>query len=152
MKNFLKNNWNIILIFVIAFICIIFLITNSQKILVKNPQKVMVEQAKFEIRIVNSIKPFNSIETGITSKNIKSVDIISSTEIQITLDEENRRILQKITSENIGKQIGIFIDDTIISAPTITEEISSGQLTISDNFTDTKLENLKTRLLGYYYK
>lgn len=116
--------------------------------------KVSTERALFDIRVMDLKN--NWTQTGVTSKNILSVEVAINkdnlSEISIILDEEGKKIFEKITSENIGKLIGLFLDDTIISSPTIREKITNGQIVISGTFTDEEAFSLKARLLGYSYK
>jgi len=116
-------------------------------------EKIVVEQAKFEIKISEGNDNF--APTGIMSLNIKNINIVNITddkkELEITLDDEGSKIFADVTAKNIGKQIGVFIDDTPISIPTIQEAITGGKMIISGNLTNNEALNLKTRLLGYYY-
>ena len=150
---------------IISIIVLIFLILMSTTKPItyledKNEQnplmtKVLIERAPFDIRIMDSSG--NWVKTGIISKNISKIDIVinedSSKEVLITLDEEGKKIFEKITNENIGKQVGIFVDDAPISTPIIREKITEGQMSIlSSDLTDEELINFRARLLGYYYK
>lgn len=64
--------------------------------------------------------------------------------VGITFNDEGKDLFAKITRENVGKQLAIYLDGAPISAPTIREEISSGNAEISGNF---KLEEAK-QLVG----
>jgi len=116
-------------------------------------EKMVVEQAKFEIKISQGNDNF--APTGITSLNIKNINIINVTddkkELEITLDDEGSKIFADITAKNRGKQIGVFLDDAPISIPTIQEAIIGGKMVISGNLTNNEALNFKARLLGYYY-
>ncbi len=64
--------------------------------------------------------------------------------VGITFNDEGKALFAKITRENVGKQLAIYLDGAPISAPVIREEISSGNAEISGNF---KLEEAK-QLVG----
>lgn len=64
--------------------------------------------------------------------------------VGITFNAEGKELFAKITRENVGKQLAIYLDGSPISAPTIREEISSGNAEISGSF---KLEDAK-QLVG----
>jgi protein-export membrane protein SecD len=64
--------------------------------------------------------------------------------VGITFNDEGKALFAKITRENVGKQLAIYLDGAPISAPNIREEISSGNAEISGNF---KLEEAK-QLVG----
>lgn len=117
--------------------------------------KIIGERAVFALKL--SVINDSWSPTGITERNISKVDIVinedSSRTILITFDEEGKNILEKVTNENIGKQLGIFVDDAPISIPTIREMIKGGQVSISDgSLSDDQFLNFKARLLGYSYK
>lgn len=45
------------------------------------------------------------------------------------------KLFEQITRDNVGKQLAIFLDGKVISAPVIQEEISGDSATITGNFT-----------------
>ncbi|MDE2079322.1 MAG: protein translocase subunit SecD [Patescibacteria group bacterium] len=53
---------------------------------------------------------------------------------------------KNITSQNVGKQLGIFLDGALISSPTIQEAIPNGQATITGNFTPQSASDLVRNL------
>ncbi len=55
--------------------------------------------------------------------------------ISIQFNNEGRELFREITSENVGKQVAIYIDDTLLSAPVVQETISEGRAQISGDFT-----------------
>jgi preprotein translocase subunit SecD len=59
----------------------------------------------------------------------------------IQFKEDSKKKLHKLTSENINKRLGIFINGQLIMAPIIMQPISSGSVTISGKF--TKEETLR---------
>eukprot|EP00825_Cyclidium_porcatum_P011218 TRINITY_DN15733_c0_g2_i1.p2 TRINITY_DN15733_c0_g2~~TRINITY_DN15733_c0_g2_i1.p2 ORF type:complete len:299 (-),score=40.89 TRINITY_DN15733_c0_g2_i1:118-1014(-) len=61
-------------------------------------------------------------------------------------DDEGKKLFGDITSRNIGKQVAIFLDGNIISAPTVNEAINGGSAVISGKFTLTEAKELVMRL------
>ena len=57
--------------------------------------------------------------------------------IVLNFTSEGGARFKKITEENVGKVLGIFLDGSPISEPVIQEVIPSGQATITGNFTPT---------------
>lgn len=49
--------------------------------------------------------------------------------------EEGGKLFEKITSENTGRQLAIFLDGEVISSPVIQEAIPGGTATITGSFT-----------------
>lgn len=66
--------------------------------------------------------------------------------VGITFNSEGKDLFAKITRENVGKQLAIYLDGAPISAPTIREEISSGSAEISGSFTLEEAKQLVGRL------
>ncbi len=49
--------------------------------------------------------------------------------------DEGAKLFEKITSENVGRQLAIFLDGEVISSPVIREAIPGGTATITGSFT-----------------
>jgi protein-export membrane protein SecD len=66
--------------------------------------------------------------------------------VSLQFDTEGAALFEKITSENVGKQVAIFLDGQPISIPTVNEAISGGQAQISGDFTADEAKTLVGRL------
>ena len=66
--------------------------------------------------------------------------------VSLVFDDEGSKLFEKITSENIGKTVAIFLDGMPISVPLVNEAISGGKAQISGNFTGTEAKILVGRL------
>ncbi len=66
--------------------------------------------------------------------------------VSITWNDEGSKLFAKITRENIGKTIAIYLDGQLIQAPTVNEEITGGQAVISGGFTAKEAKELKDKL------
>ncbi len=66
--------------------------------------------------------------------------------VGLQFNAEGSALFEKITSENIGKTVAIFLDGAPISTPTVNEAISGGKAQISGNFTPTEAKTLVGRL------
>ncbi|MDO8593478.1 MAG: protein translocase subunit SecD [bacterium] len=71
---------------------------------------------------------------------------LTSPEIILSFNEEGAKLFEKITSENVGKQLAIFLDGQPISSPVIQEAIPGGQATITGQFTATEARDLVRNL------
>jgi preprotein translocase subunit SecD len=101
-----------------------------------------------------SDNPFT--DTGLTGRYLKSAALefagasggaISNEPIvSIVFDEEGAKLFEKITTENTGENLAIFLDGEIISAPTINEPISGGRAIISGGFTPEEARSLAQNL------
>ncbi|TQS43288.1 SecDF P1 head subdomain-containing protein [Cryptosporangium phraense] len=54
--------------------------------------------------------------------------------------------LRALTSANVKKQVALIVDGTVLSAPTIAEPITGGQLQIVGNFTKNDVDAIFTQL------
>lgn len=64
-----------------------------------------------------------------------SVDPTQGVEVSLRLTSEGGKIFRKITSENVGRNLAIILDNKIYSSPRINETIGGGQASISGGFT-----------------
>lgn len=90
--------------------------------------------------------------TGLSGKNLKNAYVdyrsqgVGSPQIALQFDSEGTQLFADITKRNIGKPVAIFLDDEIISQPTVQSEIPNGQAVITGNFTMKEANDLVKRL------
>ena len=66
--------------------------------------------------------------------------------VGLQFDAEGSKLFEKITRENVGKTVAIFLDGQPISTPTVNEAITGGKAQISGNFTPQDAKTLVGRL------
>lgn len=66
--------------------------------------------------------------------------------VELAFDEVGAKLFAKITKENIGKQVAIFLDGVPISSPTVNEEITLGKAVISGSFSVQEARTMVGRL------
>jgi protein-export membrane protein SecD len=66
--------------------------------------------------------------------------------VSIEFNEEGARIFEKVTEENIGKELAIFLDGELISNPVIQQKISGGSAQINGTFTPEEARDLVNNL------
>ncbi len=64
----------------------------------------------------------------------------------LNFDKEGTKIFDELTKKNVGKKLAIYIDNILISAPVVREEISSGSAQISGKFTVKEAKKLAENL------
>ena len=94
--------------------------------------------------------PFTK-ETKLTGKDLKRSEVTfnpNSGEPQVSLEfnNEGAKLFEEITRTNIGKQVAIFLDNQLVSAPRVNEVISGGNAVISGNFKLEEAKNLSIQL------
>ena len=70
----------------------------------------------------------------------------NSWQVNITLTSEGRTKFATATAANIGQPIGIFLDEELISSPTVQSKIDDGQAVITGNFTAQEAKDFALQL------
>lgn len=79
-------------------------------------------------------------ETGLSGKDVKKATVqfdpqTGAPQVLITFNANGAKLFGELTKNNVGKPIGIFLDEFILSAPTVQQAITDGNAVISGNFT-----------------
>ena len=81
--------------------------------------------------------------TGDRLKDAKvGIDQYNKPDVNISFDGEGAKIFDRITADNVGKQLAIILDGTVHSAPRIQDRISGGSAEITGNFTHEEAAKL----------
>ncbi len=94
----------------------------------------------------------NYVSTGLSGKNLKSASVdfqsqgLGEPQVSLKFDDDGTKLFADITKKNIGKRVAIYLDNEIISAPTVQNEISNGEAVITGDFTVEEAKNLVKRL------
>jgi preprotein translocase subunit SecD len=117
-------------------------------------------QQAFELKgqtLITDLTPEEGIPEGaivqhtvMTGSNIETVNATVSNlgeyQVVFKLDPEGTRIFSEYTTANVGNVLAIVLDKEVISAPQVAGPITSGQGSISGNFTQESAQNLATTL------
>lgn len=87
------------------------------------------------------------LQTGLTGKYLIKAQVVSNQTtgqpiIAIDFNPEGARLFERVTSQNIGKPVAIFLDDQLISSPVVQEAIKGGKAQITGNFTPDEVRRL----------
>ena len=87
----------------------------------------------------------NYVDTGLTGRYLESAQLqfsdgtsnqpMNAPIILLNFNDEGADLFEKLTTENVGTVLAIFLDGVPISEPIIQEPISGGQATITGQFT-----------------
>lgn len=89
--------------------------------------------------------------TGLKGTHVKKATVqfgqgagknLGAPSVQLEFNSEGAKLFEEITKRNIGKQVGIFLDDQVLSAPTVQTEISGGSAIITGQFTLDEAKSL----------
>lgn len=96
------------------------------------------------------------IDTGLTGRYLQKADLqfgapggagtANEPIVVLTFTDEGAALFEKITSENVGETLAIFLDGQPISTPVIREAIAGGTATVSGGFTPEEARDLVRNL------
>jgi len=103
---------------------------------------------------VTERSPF--VDTGLTGRYLEGAalefagqatgQLANEPIISVRFTPDGGQLFAQITRDNVGKQLGIFLDGELISAPNINEPIVGGQAVISGGFTPDEARALAQNL------
>ncbi len=104
---------------------------------------------------IGTTTSFRYVATGLTGRYLASATLgfgsgatagLSAPQVLLNFNSEGAKLFEKITSENVGQQLAIFLDGQPISEPVIQEAIPGGVATITGQFTATEARDLVRNL------
>jgi len=119
--------------------------------------KLLSKEAENKIKLGGenaTLAPDMFLETGLSGRMLQKASIQfdqnfgNKTTIGLKFNEEGKNLFAKITRENVGSVLGIFLDSNLIEAPYIREEISGGEAVITGDFTPDQAKQI-VRDLNY---
>jgi len=95
--------------------------------------------------------PMSWKPTELTGRNLSNASVSfdpnsGAPEIALQFDSEGAKLFAEITGRNVGKRVGIFLDGSPLTAPTVQAEITDGRAVITGNFKIDEAKQLATRL------
>lgn len=90
--------------------------------------------------------------TGLTGGQLKRASVVfgsqvsASPQVLLQFNDEGADQFGALTAANIGKEMAIFLDGALLSAPVIQTEIYGGEATITGNFTAVEARDLVENL------
>jgi len=95
------------------------------------------------------------VSTGLTGRYLSNASLqfgsgatagLATPQVLLTFNSEGADLFAKITSENVGQMLAIFLDGELQSQPVIQEPITGGQANISGRFTAVEARDLVKNL------
>ncbi len=108
-----------------------------------------------ETQTVGTTTRFFYLSTGLTGRYVESASLafgsgatagLVAPQVLLNFNSDGAKLFEKITKENVGKQLAIFLDGIPISEPVIQEAIPGGTATISGSFTAAQARDLVRNL------
>lgn len=93
----------------------------------------------------------NYAATNLTGKQLDNASVVfdpttGAPTVSLDFDSEGTALFAQITKDNVGKTVAIYLDGEVISAPTVNEQITTGEAVISGSFTLEEAKALAQRL------
>lgn len=89
-------------------------------------------------------------KADLTGKDFKHAEVTfdqsGKPQISIEFNSDGAKKFEEITAANIGKPIAIYLDDKMLSAPTVNDKISGGQGVITGEFDIKEAKQLAIQL------
>ncbi|MFC1686723.1 protein translocase subunit SecD, partial [Patescibacteria group bacterium] len=91
------------------------------------------------------------VPTGLTGKDFKKAAVQfnpqdKNPEISIEFTADGRKKFAEITKRNVGKPVAIFLDDRVISQPTVQQAITDGKAVITGEFALQEAKDIAIQL------
>ena len=112
------------------------------------------EQVAEEEEAEVELDPF--VDTGLTGRYLETASLqfagsqsgqlSNEPLVSVRFTDEGADLFADITSNNVGEQMGIFLDGELLSAPVINEAITGGTAIISGGFTPDEARELAQNL------
>lgn len=90
------------------------------------------------------------IPTNLTGRYIKSATLsfdptTRAPQVAISFNDDGAQIFEQITEKNVGKPVGIFLDNILIENPVVQQKITGGQAVITGKFSLNEAKKLVER-------
>jgi len=110
------------------------------------------EESDVNLGTSSAYLAFKSIPI-LTGKDVKKASVsydTTSGSPQVALDftAEGKKKFAEATKKNVGKTIGIFLDDFVLSTPVVQQEILDGNAVITGSFTTEEAKQLAQNING----
>ncbi len=102
----------------------------------------------------DSAIPLLFTPTGLTGADLKKAQVTfgsgqgsaAGPQVAIEFTQEGSEKFAQITKKNLGKPLAIFLDDQLVSAPVVQQEIVGGSAVITGQFTTQEARDLSIQL------
>lgn len=98
-------------------------------------QKIIEAQAKNERLTEDPFAPTPLTGRYLTRATVQFSQSSFTPSVGLQFDTTGAQLFADITKANVGKRVAIYLDGRLISAPTVQEQIRTGQAVINGNFT-----------------
>lgn len=106
--------------------------------------------AQLEFRELDSVTQ-SWIPTGLSGKQLDRATVsfeptTNQPQVALKFNDEGRQLFADITARNISQPLAIFLDEQVLSAPTVQQQITAGEAVITGDFTLSEVKELVSLL------
>lgn len=105
-----------------------------------------VDQSKINPLALEDVYASTELTGQFLKKSSLDLSQFGEPKVALEFNAQGKDLFAKITKENVGKTVAIYLDGSPISAPRVNEEIDSGNAVISGSFTVDEAKTLVGRL------
>lgn len=116
-------------------------VSQAVSLIGQTAQLQFTEEATDSAKIASDSSIFSQLTkpSGLTGKEVKKAQVVYNSqtgkpEVQLAFTPEGAKMFAAVTERNVGKPLGIMIDQMLISAPTVQQKIDSDTAVISGSF------------------
>lgn len=116
--------------------------------------KAVVGNVKINGEIIEEQDPY--VDTGLTGRYVETAtlefaggqggQLSNEPMVSVKFNEEGAKLFAELTRDNVGQQIGIFLDGELLSSPVVNEAITGGTAVITGSFTAEEARALAQNL------
>lgn len=122
-------------------------LTQAEAMIGKTPELSFMLVGSTSPTTLNASSTTSFIPTGLTGALVKSASVqydptTYQPYVSLNFNDQGAALFDKITKNNIGQRLAIFLDGNLDSAPTIQQEISGGNAQITGNFSLDEAKSL----------
>jgi len=124
-------------------------IEEAVRLIGQTAQLNFTEEASGEATIASGAAYFKF--TGLNGKNVKKASVTfndqtGKPQVALQFTNEGIDLFAKITERNVGKPVGIILDNYLVSAPIVERAITDGNAVITGNFSVDEAKKLATSI------
>lgn len=99
----------------------------------------------------SSFQQQGQANTGLSGQHLKSAQVVfdpqtNLPQVELKFNGDGAKLFADITKRNVGKTVGIYLDNQAISLPTVQTEITSGEAVITGDFDLAEAKKLASNL------
>lgn len=102
---------------------------------------VIKDEAGNVVMTIDDVESVEATKTDDESSVVKNI-------VNIKFTDEGTKKFEKVSQDNIGKMLEIYVDDELVTSPRVNEPIKNGKAVITGDFTLEEVERIADKIQG----